>query len=182
MSPMYDLQNLLTSDQIQDRVKELALEIQANYGDEELLFVGILKGSVIFMADLIRHFSPRIEIDFIQVSSYMGRSKSSGVVQIRKDLDRSIEGRKVLIVEDIVDTGLTLSHLRDLMSTRQPADLRVVSLLSKRCAKNVSTIVEYVGFEIADEFVVGYGLDYEEQLRNLPHISVLRMQSPSVGH
>lgn len=167
---------LISESEIQQRIAELAQSILKDYAEEEFVCVGILKGSILFLADLLRQFPGEISIDFMQVSSYHGGTKSSGVVQIRKDLDQSIEGKNVLIVEDIVDTGLTLGHLRELLATRHPKSIKVVSLLSKRIAKKVALEVEYVGFEIDDLFVVGYGLDYEEQFRGLRSIQVLQIQ------
>jgi hypoxanthine phosphoribosyltransferase len=168
------LEPLLTEDQIRARVGELATQIAADYQGQDLLLVGVLKGSLFFLADFSRAMEKEnCELDFIQVSSYGDRKSSSGVVQIRKDLDTNIEGRNVLIVEDIVDTGVTLAHLRELLGTRRPKSLKVVSLLSKLEARKVSTVVEYVGFEIPNLFVVGYGLDYAERYRNLAYIAVL---------
>ncbi len=175
MSPTRGLDDpLLTSAQIIQRTEELAREVRRDFGETDLLLVGILKGSLYFLADFSRALGGEVEIDFIQVSSYHGEKSSSGVVQIRKDLDSNIEGRDVLLVEDIVDTGTTLSHLRELLQVRKPRSLSVVSLLSKRVAKGNLFDVEYVGFEIPDEFVVGYGLDYGERYRNLPEVFILR--------
>lgn len=152
----------------------MALDIDRDLGGEDAIFVGVLKGSLHFLSDLTRAIDrPGSTLDFIQVSSYRGERTSSGVVQIRKDLDTNIEGLNVIIVEDIVDTGATLAHLRELLGTRRPRSLRVASLLSKRAAKGSSVEVEYVGFEIPDEFVVGYGLDYGERYRSLPYIAIL---------
>lgn len=167
------LRPLISADQISAKVKELAVAIQADYVGEDLLLVGVLKGSFLFIADLMRHFPPETIVDFIQVSSYGDETSSTGVVQIRKDLDTNIEGRNVILVEDIVDTGLTLCHLRELLQTRRPRSLRVVALLSKPEARRHKTPIEYVGFEIPNEFVVGYGLDYAERYRNLPFIAIL---------
>jgi hypoxanthine phosphoribosyltransferase len=164
---------LFSPEQIEGRTRELAESIRSDYGDEPILLVGVLKGSFHFVSDLARLLEGDVRVDFIQTSSYgMGKS-SSGVVQIRKDLDTNIEGQNVLIVEDIVDTGTTLSHLRELLATRKPRSLKVVSLLSKPEARKVSPTVEYIGFEIPREFVVGYGLDYGERYRNLPYIAIL---------
>lgn len=171
----YELDRILISEEdIQKRVRELAKEVLASIQSERLLVVAILKGSLYFLADLTRLLPPTCEIDFIQVSSYHGGKSSSGVVQIRKDLDQSIEGRDVLIVEDIVDSGITLQYLRKFLKTRKPKSVAVVSLLSKRQAKNIVLPLEFVGFEIPDEFVVGYGLDYGELYRGLPYIATLR--------
>jgi hypoxanthine phosphoribosyltransferase len=167
-------EQLIPAENIQSRVAELANEICADLAGEPLLLLGVLKGSFHFLSDLSRQLRCEVEIDFIQVSSYGNGQKSSGIVQIRKDLDTNIEGRDVLIVEDIVDTGATLRHLRELLGTRKPRSLKVVSLLSKLQARGIPSDIEYVGFEIPDEFVVGYGLDYGERYRNLPYIAILR--------
>jgi hypoxanthine phosphoribosyltransferase len=167
------LEPLIKADAIQAKVQELAAKVCVD-GDENILLVGVLKGSLHFLSDLSRSLRCEVEIDFISVSSYADGKKSSGIVQIRKDLDTNIEGRNVLIVEDIVDTGATLRHLRELLGTRKPRSLKVVSLLSKLQARGLSSDIEYVGFEIPDEFVVGYGLDYGERYRNLPYIAILR--------
>jgi hypoxanthine phosphoribosyltransferase len=167
------LETLLTEEQIQDKVGDLARQIASDYASDTLLLVGVLKGSFVFLADLVRRLGPAIEVDFVQTSSYGDGTDSSGVVQIRKDLDVSIEGRDVLIVEDILDTGLTLSHLRELFGTRRPRSLKVVTLLRKPGAIRHGTQAEYVGFDIPDVFVVGYGLDHAERYRNLPYVAVL---------
>jgi hypoxanthine phosphoribosyltransferase len=168
------LDPLISSDEIQQRVVQLAAEIRHEYGDERILAVGVLKGSFLFLADLCRHLGQNVVVDFVQVSSYGNQKSSTGVVQIRKDLDINIEGQHVLIVEDIVDTGITLSHLRELLATRKPKSLKVASLLSKPDARELDTKIEFTGFEIENEFVVGYGLDFAERYRNLPYIAVLR--------
>lgn len=173
---MNQLEVLLTERQIQDRVAELAREIAQDYGDTPLLLVAVLKGSFVFLADLTRHLGPSVEIDFVQTSSYGDGASSTGIVQIRKDLDISIEGRDVLVVEDILDTGLTLSHLRELLGTRRPKSLRVVTLLRKPEAARHAAQAEYVGFDIPNRFVVGYGLDHAERYRNLPYIAVLHQE------
>ncbi|MEX2243862.1 MAG: hypoxanthine phosphoribosyltransferase [Fimbriimonadaceae bacterium] len=170
---MASLEVLLTEEQIQDKVAELARQIAADYGDTPLLLVGVLKGSLMFLADLARHLGDNIEIDFVQTSSYGDGNTTSGIVQIRKDLDVSIEGRDVLIVEDILDTGLTLSHLRELLGTRRPKSLKVVTLLRKPEAARHEAQAEYVGFDIPARFVVGYGLDQAERYRNLSYVAVL---------
>ncbi|HRJ27593.1 MAG TPA: hypoxanthine phosphoribosyltransferase [Fimbriimonadaceae bacterium] len=169
--PQLDI--LYTEDQIQARIKDLSLQIRRDYGDEPMVLIGVLKGSLMFLADLSRHLGHQVRIDFMQLSSYEGGTSSTGVVQIRKDLDQTIEGERVLIVEDIVDTGLTLAHLRELLMTRHPSMLRAVSLLRKPEAAKVEATCEYVGFEIPNQFVVGYGLDYRERFRNLPYIGIL---------
>ncbi|MBS1705912.1 MAG: hypoxanthine phosphoribosyltransferase [Armatimonadetes bacterium] len=167
------LECFLDESVIQNRVREMALQIREDYGNAHLVLIGVLKGSLFFLADLSRHLGLEVSMDFIQVSSYGMEKSSSGVVQIRKDLDQNIEGKHVLIVEDIVDTGLTLDHLKSLLATRSPKSLKVVSLLSKPEARKFETLVDYLGFEIPNKFVVGYGLDYAERYRNLPYIAIL---------
>lgn len=165
---------LISEEQIAGKVQELADRIRTDFGNSPIVLVGILKGSFLFLADIARALGGEVEIDFAQTSSYGSGKSSSGVVQIRKDLDINIEGRDVVIIEDIVDTGMTLNHLRELWSTRKPRTLKVCTLLSKPEARKVKTPVEYVGFEIPNEFVVGYGLDHGERYRNLPYIAILR--------
>lgn len=174
MTTTNPLEMMLSEEAISQRVSELAEEIRADYGNEQILCVGILKGSFLFLADLVRQLGNQVTVDFVQVSSYGSGKSSSGVVQIRKDLDVNIEGKHVLLVEDIVDTGTTLTHLRELLEVRKPKSIRVASLLSKPEARKQETPVEYVGFEIPNEFVVGYGLDFDERYRNLPYIAILR--------
>ncbi len=165
---------LLTSEQIQQRIRELASEIERDYPDAEPIhLVGVLKGGFMFMADLVRAMGPRVTMDFIAVSSYAKSTKSSGEVRLLKDLDSGLEGRHVIIVEDIVDTGLTLTYLQDILRARAPKTLRTACLLSKPSRRKVNVVVDYIGFAIEDRFVVGYGLDYAEQYRNLTHIAVL---------
>jgi hypoxanthine phosphoribosyltransferase len=165
---------LLSADAIQDRIQEMADQINQDYEGGSLLLVGVLKGSYLFLADLAKRLTGDVQIDFVQVSSYKGGKSTTGVVQIIKDLDVLIEGRDVLIIEDIVDTGLTLSHLLELLKTRRPKTIRIASLLRKPEALQTSLDVDYVGFDIPKEFVVGYGLDYEERFRNLPFIGIYR--------
>ena len=165
---------LLEADQIQRRITELAAQIEADYpADEEVHLVGVLKGGFVFMADLVRAMSTRVTLDFIAVSSYQQSTKSSGEVRLIKDVDTRLEGRHVIIVEDIVDTGLTLTYLQDILRARAPKTLRTACLLSKPSRRQVDVRVEYVGFTIEDRFVVGYGLDFAEKYRNLPHIGVM---------
>jgi hypoxanthine phosphoribosyltransferase len=165
---------LLTQEAIQRRVAELAAEIERDYpGGDEIHLVGVLKGGFVFMADLIRAMTPRVTVDFIAVSSYAKSTKSSGEVRLLKDLDSSLEGRHLIIVEDIVDTGLTLTYLQDILRARAPKSLRTACLLSKPSRRQVDVTVEYIGFTIEDKFVVGYGLDYAEKYRNLSYIAVL---------
>ncbi|HWD41491.1 MAG TPA: hypoxanthine phosphoribosyltransferase [Fimbriimonas sp.] len=165
---------LISEEQLRQKIRELAAILDNEAQGSKLVLIGVLKGSIHFLSDLGRAMKTETEIDFIQVSSYHGGKSSTGVVQIRKDLDINIEGRDVIIVEDIVDTGVTLNHLRELLSTRSPKSLKVVALLSKTEARKVFTPIEHVGFGIPNEFVVGYGLDYAERYRNLPYIAILR--------
>lgn len=173
MTASGSLRKLISEEQIRERVAEIGRRIIEDYGDEPLLLVAVLKGSFFFLADLARTLGNNVTLDVVQVGSYGSGKSSSGVVQIRKDLDINIEGIHVLIVEDIVDTGLTLRHLLELFSTRRPKSLRVAALLTKPAAMLHAAQVEYVGFEIPNEFVVGYGLDYAERYRNLPYIAIL---------
>ena len=166
---------LLDAETIQARVRELAREIEADYpAGDEIHLVGVLKGGFMFMSDLVRSMSTRVSLDFIAVSSYGAGTKSSGEVRLQKDLDTSLENRNVIVVEDIVDTGLTLKYLQEMLRSRAPKSLRTACLLSKPSRRKVDVPVEYVGFTIEDRFVVGYGLDYAEKYRNLPHIAVLQ--------
>jgi hypoxanthine phosphoribosyltransferase len=166
---------LLTEAQIQARIHEMAAEMEAAYsGDDDIHFVCVLRGGFIFMADLVRAMGPRATMDFIAVSSYGNEKRSTGEVRLLKDLDTGIEGRDVIIVEDIVDTGLTLTYLQDILRARGPRSLRTVCLLSKPSRRQVDVKVDYIGFEIEDHFVVGYGLDYAERYRNLPYIAILQ--------
>jgi len=167
---------LLTEDQILARVRQLGEEISRDYAGKELLVVGILKGAVIFMADLVRCLTVPARLDFMAVSSYGASSKSSGVVRILKDLEQNISGLHVLVVEDIVDTGLTLNYLRENLCTRDPASLKICTLLDKPDRRQVAVQVDYNGFVIPDEFVVGYGLDYDGRYRNLRDILVLKRE------
>jgi hypoxanthine phosphoribosyltransferase len=165
---------LVTAGKIQAKTAELAKRIDADYGDRELLLVGVLKGAVMFMSDLARALERPSTMEFMAVSSYGTGTTTSGVVRILKDLDRDIAGEHVLIVEDIIDSGLTLSWLLKNLAARQPASIEVVTLLRKPDAVKVHVPVKYVGFDIANEFVVGYGLDYAERYRDLPYIGRLK--------
>lgn len=167
---------LLAREEIQARVRALGTRISADYEGKEILAVGILKGSVVFLADLLRVLTVPVEIDFIAVSSYGKASSSSGVVKILKDLDQSVTERDVLLVEDIVDSGLTLNYLKEHLSSQRPAGLKVCALLDKPSRRRVPVEIDYLGFSIPDEFVVGYGLDYAGRYRNLPDICVLRRE------
>jgi hypoxanthine phosphoribosyltransferase len=169
-----DLVNILfTEDEIQTRLAELALEIEKDYADKDILIVGVLKGAVMVMADLARHFGRHVEMDWMAISSYGSGTKSSGVVRILKDLDTDINGRHVVVVEDIIDTGLTLSWLVSNLGSRGPASVEICTLLRKPDALQMSVDVRYVGYDIPNEFVVGYGLDFNERYRNLRSIGTL---------
>jgi hypoxanthine phosphoribosyltransferase len=163
---------LLSRDEIQKRVVELALDIRRDFRDDVHL-VAVLKGAFMFLSDLVRAMPGHVSLDFMAVSSYAKGTTSSGEVRLMKDLDSTLEGRNVVIVEDIVDTGLTLTYLQDILRARNPKALRTACLLSKPSRRQVDVKIEYVGFTIEDRFVVGYGLVYAEQYRNLPHIAVL---------
>lgn len=167
---------LFTPEQVSARVSELGRQISADYAGKDLVLVGILKGAFVFLADLIRAISIPLEVDFVAVSSYGVSTRTSGVVRIIKDLEESVEGKHVLIVEDIVDTGLTLklSYLLDNLKTRKAASVRICTLLDKPAQRETDVTAEYVGFVIPDKFVIGYGLDYDGLYRNLPFIGVLR--------
>ena len=163
---------LLSQEQIQKRVAELAFEIRRDFPDDVHL-VAVLKGAFIFLSDLVRHMTGRVSLDFMALSSYAKGTTSSGEVRLLKDLDTTLDGKNVVIIEDIVDTGLTLLYLQDILRARNPKVLRSACLLSKPSRRQVDVKVEYVGFTIDDCFVVGYGLDYAEQYRNLRHIAVV---------
>ena len=168
---------LITEQQISDKIQELGKQVAADYpvgdGGSDLLLVGVLKGAVMFMTDMARALPVPVQLEFMAVSSYGSSTSSSGVVRILKDLDRDIAGRHVLIIEDIVDSGLTLSWLLKNLASRRPASLEVCALLRKPDAVKVDVPVKYVGFDIPNEFVVGYGLDYAERYRDLPYIGTL---------
>ncbi|WP_026370157.1 hypoxanthine phosphoribosyltransferase [Kallotenue papyrolyticum] len=166
---------LLEHDQITTRVRELAQQIDRDYADvDELLLVGVLKGSIMFIVDLARSLQRHVALDFIAISSYGQATETSGVVRVLKDLETDISGRHVVIVEDIVDSGLTLAYLRANLQRRNPASLRICALLDKPERRTADVVIDYLGFHIPNEFVVGYGLDYAERYRNLPYIGVLR--------
>jgi len=165
---------LLSRQVIQKRIRELGRRITKDYSGKDLHLIGVLKGASIFHADLVRAINLKVSFDFIAVDSYGDSTHSSGEVRILKDLDQSPDGKEVLLVEDIVDTGLTLNYLRKSLQARTPASLKTVTLLSKQSRRAIEVPVEYVGFEIEDEFVVGYGLDFNQQYRNLPDIWVLQ--------
>ena len=163
---------LLSREQIQKRVAEMAQEIRRDFPDD-LHLVAVLKGAFIFLSDLARHMPGRVSLDFMAVSSYAKGTTSSGEVKVLKDLDTTLDGRNVVIIEDIVDTGLTLTYLQEILRARAPKSLRTACLLSKPSRRKIDVKVEYIGFTIEDRFVVGYGLDFAEQYRNLPYIGVL---------
>ena len=165
---------LITSDEIQDKIRELAKQITEEYRGKDVLLVGVLKGAFVFMSDLARGIQLPIEFDFMAVSSYGSSTKSSGVVRILKDLDYEITGRHVLLVEDIIDSGLTISYLLRYLEARGPASLEICSLFWKKGEQAVPLEVRFPGFEIPSVFVVGYGLDFDEKYRNLPYIGVLK--------
>src|ERR671918_1679990 len=167
-------QALITSEQIQEKIAHLAKQITDDYRDRDLLLVGVLKGAFVFMSDLAREIQLPIEFDFMAVSSYGSSTKSSGVVRILKDLDYEITARHVLLVEDIIDSGLTISYLLRYLKARRPASLEICSLFWKKGEQAVPMEVRYPGFEIPPVFVVGYGLGYAEKYRNLPYIGVLK--------
>jgi len=168
---------LITADEIQDKITELAKHVNDDYRDKDLLLVGVLKGAFVFMADLARHIRLPIEFDFMAVSSYGSSTQSSGVVRILKDLDYEITGRHVLLVEDIIDSGLTISYLLRYLEARRPASLEICSLFWKKGEQAVSMDIRYPGFEIPPVFIVGYGLDFAEKYRNLPYVGVLRPEA-----
>ena len=164
---------LVQPDQLQRRVRELGEQISSEYDDRNPLLIGVLKGAVFFLADLMREITCPCEVDFMAISSYGSSTASSGVVRILKDLDRAIEGRHVLIVEDIVDSGLTLQYLMRNLGARGPASLEVCALLTKPERRKVDLPTRYLGFEIPDKFAIGYGLDFAEHYRNLPYVAAL---------
>jgi hypoxanthine phosphoribosyltransferase len=164
---------LIDEEALSARVAELGAEVSIDYQGRDLLLIGVLKGAVFFMADLMRHITVPCEVDFMAISSYGDSTDSSGIVRILKDLDINIEGRDVLVVEDIIDSGLTLSYLMRNLESREPATLEVCALMTKPDRREIDVPVRYVGFEIPNRFVVGYGLDFVERYRNLPYVAVL---------
>jgi len=169
------LKTLISSARLQARIRELAVQIRRDFPDEPLLLVGVLKGAVMFLSDLARQIPGIVTFDFIAVSSYGKDTKSSGQVKLNKDLDASIEGKTVIVVEDILDTGLTLRYLLRVLEQRRPKHLRVAVLLDKTERRRTEVKADYTGFPIPNEFVVGYGLDYSERYRNLPEVAVLTL-------
>ncbi|MEM0530154.1 MAG: hypoxanthine phosphoribosyltransferase [Candidatus Pararuminococcus gallinarum] len=168
------LKVLLSEEEIAAKVQEIGAQISKDYADKNLLLVSVLKGSVVFMADLMRAITVNAAIDFMSVSSYGSGVKTSGEVKIIKDLDRPLEGLDLLLVEDILDSGMTLSYLRDMLSKRGPKSIRIATLLDKPARRQADIQADYVCFDVPDEFVVGYGLDYAEKYRNLPYVGVLK--------
>ncbi|MEG6586153.1 hypoxanthine phosphoribosyltransferase [Dendrosporobacter sp. 1207_IL3150] len=165
---------LISTDKLQERIKELGEQISADYAGKEILAIGVLRGAVIFMADLTRAIKVPVAIDFMAVSSYGAGTSSSGVVRILKDLDEDIEGKHILIVEDIIDSGLTLTYLLENLKSRKPASIKLCTLLNKPERRKAEVQIDYNGFTVPDYFVVGYGLDYAEKYRNLPFIGILK--------
>jgi hypoxanthine phosphoribosyltransferase len=172
---------LVQPDDLKHRVRALGQAISEEYADRDLLLIGVLKGAVFFLADVMRHISVPCEVDFMAVSSYGSATDSSGVVRILKDLDTPIEGRHVLIVEDIVDSGLTLQYLLRNLGARNPASLEVCALLTKPSRRKVELPIRFTGFEIPDRFAIGYGLDHAERYRNLPYVAALAMGGDEGG-
>ncbi|WP_019228434.1 MULTISPECIES: hypoxanthine phosphoribosyltransferase [Sedimentibacter] len=165
---------LIAEDELQAKVKELGAKITEDYQGKDLLLVCVLKGAVLFVSDLMKRIDLPLEIDFMAISSYGSNTQSSGVVRILKDLNQSIEGRNVLIVEDIIDSGLTLSYLAENLKARGPESVEICTILDKPDRRTTNLDIKYTGFQVPDEFVVGYGLDYAEKYRNLPYIAVLK--------
>ncbi len=163
-----------SQEQLQAKVEELGRRISEDYKDKNLMLVSVLKGSVVFMADIMRAITIPCEIDFMAVSSYGNKTSTSGTVRIIKDLDRDIEGYDLLIVEDILDSGKTLSYIKEILMARKPRSIRVCTLLDKPDRRNSDIVADYSGFEVPNEFVVGYGLDFAQKYRNLPYIGVLK--------
>ena len=169
----YRIETLISKDDINKRIKELASEINEDFKDEEVLLIGLLRGSVVFIADLARELEIEATMDFMTVSSYGNSTESSRDVKIIKDLEEDIKGRNVIIVEDIVDTGFTLRKVEDMLMTREPKKLKIITLLDKPERREVDIEVEYIGFKIQDDFVVGYGIDYAQKHRTLPYVRIV---------
>ena len=167
---------LITKEEVAKRIKELGKSISEDYGDKDILCIGILKGSVVFLADLIREIENNVSIDFMTVSSYGNSTETSGNITIKKDLDTDISGKHVLIVEDIIDSGITLSRLKELLLKRNPASLKICTLLNKPERRLADIDVDYIGFDIPNEFIIGFGLDYSEKYRELPFVGVLKRE------
>lgn len=165
---------LISEEELSAKVAELAEQISSDYAGKTVLVVTLLKGGVMFSVDLMRKLTVPVEIDFMSVSSYGAAAKSSGIVKVEKDLDSSIKGKDVLLVEDIIDSGLTLNYVREMLMAREPASLKICTILDKPSRRKTQVLVDYTGFEIPDEFVVGYGLDYAQKHRNLPYVGILK--------
>lgn len=177
MKMMNDIDHVLYSkEKLEETVAELGRQISEDYKDRNLLMVSILKGSVVFMADLMRHITVPCQIDFMATSSYGDKTKTSGTVRIIKDLDKDIRGYDILLVEDILDSGKTLNYLMDLLYARDPASIRICTLFDKPERREVDISADYKGISVPDEFIVGYGLDYAEKYRNLPFVGVLKKE------
>ena len=172
---MLNLETLISEEELQARIKELGSQISKDYEGKELIVICILKGGVMFMTDLVKHISVPLKMDFMVVSSYGDEHKSSGVVKILKDLDEPITGKNVLIVEDIIDSGRTLKNVKNMLMERKPESIRLCTLLDKKEERITDVKVEYIGFPVGNEFVIGYGLDYKQYYRNLPYIAVNRI-------
>ena len=165
---------LYNEDQLRDKIRQMGAKISKDYYGKELILIGILKGSVIFMSDLLKEITIPCKMDFMAVSSYGNSTETSGVVRILKDLDYEIQGKDVLIVEDIIDSGVTLKYLRKCLSARKPSSLEIICLLNKPERRKVDIDVKYVGFDVPDYFIVGFGMDYAEHYRNLPYVGILK--------
>ena len=174
------LRVLLSEEEIRAKCKEMGARSSQEYKGKNLMLVTVLKGAVVFLADLMRAIEVPAEIDFMVVSSYGSGVKSSGVVKIVKDLDVPLAGKDLLIVEDILDSGLTLSYIKELLASRGPASIKIATLLDKPSRRKVDLVADYIGFSVPDEFVIGYGLDYDEKYRNLPYIGILKPEVYSV--
>ena len=168
------LRILISEEELKAKVTQLGEQITADYAGKSPVFIGVLKGCFVFMADLLRHVDLYCDLDFMAVSSYGSGTSTTGAVKINKDLSRDIEGRDVIIVEDILDSGVTLSYLRGYLQRRNPASIKIVTLMDKPARRRADIRADYFGFNVPDEFVVGYGLDYDERYRNLPYIGVLK--------
>ena len=172
-----DLEKILIGkDKLQTRIEELGKEISRDYKDKNPILICILKGAVLFLSDLMKNISVPLEIDFLSLSSYGNSTKSSGIVKIRKDIEADIFGRHVIVVEDIVDSGLTLEYIMDYLNKHKPLSVKTCTLLDKPDAHKIAIKIDYVGFEVGNEFVVGYGLDFAEKYRNLPYIGILKKE------
>ena len=165
---------LIEEKELQDKVAELGAKITQDYKGKDLLIICVLKGAVVFLGDLVRKIDLPLDMDFMAVSSYGANTKSSGVVRILKDLDENIEGKHVLIVEDIIDSGLTLAYLIENLKSRGPETVEICTILDKKERRTIDLDIKYIGFQVPDEFVVGYGLDYAEKYRNLPYVAILK--------